>query len=137
MPHRFYVDEDLSDDFADALKGVGVDAVHAREVGHGGASDPTQLMVAFHEGRVLLTANAGHFRMLHEAWLVWSAGPGVQGLGPHPGIVVLPNESLISPVGFRDLIGRFERSIGAGDMRNRLFRYRMAIGWEDLSAARR
>lgn len=136
MQHRYYVDEDLSDEVADALRRVGVDALHARAAGHTSASDPMQLMVASREGRVLLTANAGHFRMLHEAWLIWSGAAGVSGLGPHPGIVVLPNESLMSPVELRGLVETFGRGIGAGDVRNRLFRYRFAVGWEDLSAVR-
>lgn len=134
MPHRFYVDEDLSNDLANGLGRAGIDAVHSREAGHTGASDAMQLMIAARLGRVLLTANAGHFRMLHQAWLIWSGASGVRGLGPHSGVVVVPNEKEITQTGLLDLVRVFERGIGAGDVRNRLFRYRGSVGWEDLSA---
>lgn len=132
---RFYVDEDLSDELAVALRGRGHDAVHTREAGNKGEIDPKQFWTAVREDRVLLTANAGHFRMLHEAWLVWSGAAG-GALPPHPGIVILPNKSMVTLVTLLEVVEEFARRGEPEAVRNRLLEWRRGTGWRDLSAVR-
>lgn len=136
MPHRFYIDEDLSDDLAAGLRALGFDAVHAREAGNRGAIDPRQMAIAASHRRILVTANFSRFRMLHEARLVWSGNDGGGRLGPHSGIAVVPNENSLAPGMMLNALASFARGFGVEDVRNRLFRYRIAPGWEDLSSVR-
>lgn len=136
VPHRFYIDEDLSDDLADRLRALGFDALHAREAGNRGAIDPRQLAIAARTRRVLVTANFAHFRMLHEAWLVWSGDNGGGRLGSHQGIAVVPNENSITPRMMLDALVGFAEGFRAEEVRNRLLRYRPVPGWQDLSAVR-
>lgn len=136
MTARFYLDEDQSDDLAIGLRERGYDAVHTREAGLAGQIDPKQLALAARQGRVLLTANGDHFRMLHEAWLVWSEeGPGER-LPPHAGIVILPNQNAMPLADLIAVVDGFFRAPAARDFHNRLLRYRVSIGWEDLSTVR-
>lgn len=136
MPHRFYIDEDLSDDLADGLRALGIDALHARETGNRGAIDPRQLAIAAVLGRILVTANFAHFRMLHEAWLVWSGDNGNDRLGPHPGIAAVPNENSITPGSMHGALIGFTETFPMDEVHNRLFRFRSVHGWEELSAVR-
>ena len=133
---RFYVDEDLSNDLSPELRSSGYDAVHTREVGNGRQVDPRQLAYATRHGRVLLTANLGDFRMLHEAWVVWAAEPGVAPTSPHAGIVVLPNPNEMEAVTMARLLVEYVRAMAPADLASRLLRYRSVGTWEDLSAVR-
>ena len=62
-----YLDEDLFIDLGLWLRAQHFDALHTREVGLDGQSDPKQLAFATRQGRVLPTANLRDSRMLHEA----------------------------------------------------------------------
>jgi hypothetical protein len=131
---RFYVDEDLSNAFAAELRRLGHDVLHTRDAGNRRAIDPRQLAFAVREDRSLVTANFADFRMLHEAWLIWS-GHWPQPVG-HPGILVVPNENLSRPTALALFVDAFVGQIGDNGLRTRLFRYRDAVGWTDFTAVR-
>ena len=86
-----YLDEDLFIDLGLSLPAQRFEALHTREAGLDGQSDPKQLAFAMRQGRVLVTANPSDFQMLHEAWLVWGELWDDSGHRPHPGILVVPN----------------------------------------------
>jgi len=58
---RYYLDEDLSPKIAEILRGQGIDAVSAHEVGMVQASDRKQIEFAVSEGRCLITRNRNDF----------------------------------------------------------------------------
>jgi Domain of unknown function (DUF5615) len=133
---RFYLDEDLSNDLAPALRALGFDVVHTRQLALTGQIDPRQLAFAVLERRTLVTANLDDFRMLHEAWLVWSAIEYGAAQGSHPGIIVVPNPNVMPASDMADLLDGYAREVAPEQMQNRFLRWRRGIGWEDLSAVR-
>lgn len=137
MALQQYVDEDLSDSLPGFLGGLGHDAVHTRAIGNSGFIDPEQLAYAARHGRVLLTSNFDDFRMLHEAWLVWTPEWAGAGASPHPGILVVPNPNEMNADAMARLVDAFVRRADMADLRNRLFRWRASTGWLDYSAVRR
>ena len=81
-----YLDEDMSDDvLIRLLQKAGHDVQSAREAGVLGRSDPVQLTLAIHDGRVCLSANYGDYEELHL--LVKAAH------GNHPGILVVRRDN--------------------------------------------
>ena len=136
MVSDIYIDEDLSDDLPSALRALGYDAVHAREAGNERQINPRQLAFAARHGRLLVTANAQDFRMLHEAWVVWSTEWPAAGLAPHPGIALVPNPNAMRTPAIARILDELARGIGGADPRNRLYRWKATTGWEDQSALR-
>ena len=63
---RLYIDEDLSDRLAVALRSRGFDVISAHEVGMRGKSDKEQLDYASKHNRVILTRNVRHFVTLQR-----------------------------------------------------------------------
>lgn len=61
---KLYIDEDLSDRTAVALRSKGFNVVSAHEVDMRGKADKEQLTYATKHGRVLLTRNVKHFVIL-------------------------------------------------------------------------
>ena len=59
------------------------------EEGRKGASDARQLLFAAEREWTLLTNNGDHYRLLHDAWLVWAHEWGY--MRRHAGILVLPH----------------------------------------------
>ncbi len=87
---KLYIDEDLTDRLAVALRSRGYDVVSAHEVNMRGKVDKEQLEYATKHDRVILTRNIKHFVNLEREYYK-------NGL-PHNGIVVtdyLPLKELI------------------------------------------
>lgn len=87
---RLYIDEDLSDRIAIALRSKGFDAISAHEVNMRGKTDKEQLEYARKHNRIILTRNIKHFVNLQREYYK-------KGL-PHNGILVtdyLPLRELI------------------------------------------
>lgn len=62
----------------------------ASALGMAKAKDAAHLLVAAQQGRVFVTHNAGHYKVLHDAWLLWSREWRVA--PAHAGILILPHE---------------------------------------------
>jgi hypothetical protein len=58
---KLYVDEDITDALARALRAAGYDAISAHETDLRSRSDETQLRYAIRQGRAFLTCNVKHF----------------------------------------------------------------------------
>lgn len=87
---KLYIDEDLSDRVAVALRSRGFDAISAHEVDMRGKTDKEQLDYAIKHNRIILTRNIKHFVNLQREYYK-------EGL-PHNGILVtdyLPLKELI------------------------------------------
>jgi predicted nuclease of predicted toxin-antitoxin system len=52
---RFYLDENIDNDVAKALRGRGIDVLTTAEAGNAGQTDPTQLAFARRERSVIVT----------------------------------------------------------------------------------
>lgn len=50
------------------------------------AKDAEQLVVATQQNRVIITHNAGDFKLLHDAWRIWSQEWQI--FTAHPGILI-------------------------------------------------
>lgn len=66
---RLYVDEDVHESIALALRRHGYDALNAREANRRGLSDAEQLTYAVAEGRTLFSFNAADYMALHLEYL--------------------------------------------------------------------
>jgi hypothetical protein len=65
-----YFDEDIArHQLIGALRSRGFDVLTSLEAGMNGQSDDAQLAFSSSQGRVLLTANARAFAMLHRTWM--------------------------------------------------------------------
>lgn len=87
---KLYIDEDLTDRLAIALRSRGFDAISVHEVNMRGKADKEQLEYAAKHGRVILTRNVKHFVNLQKEYYK-------EGLS-HNGILVtnyLPLKELI------------------------------------------
>lgn len=87
---KLYIDEDLSDRVAVALRSRGFDAISAHEVDMRGKTDKEQLDYAIKHNRIILTRNIKHFVNLQREYYK-------EGLS-HNGILVtdyLPLKELI------------------------------------------
>ncbi|MFO0795625.1 MAG: DUF5615 family PIN-like protein [Candidatus Brocadiaceae bacterium] len=65
---KLYIDEDLSDRIAVALRSRGFDVVSAHEVSMRGKSDREQLEYAINHKRIILTRNIKHFVNLQQEY---------------------------------------------------------------------
>jgi hypothetical protein len=110
----FCLDEDMAAQIADGLTARGHDAIAAkREAVLRGQSDPWVLWEATRQGRITVTHNERHFKLLHDAWLRW---PLTQG---HAGILVVPQRYSLSVEATVEQLDGFGSS--GIDARNRLF----------------
>ncbi len=64
MKVKLYVDEDVHDKFAEALRKCGVDAESVKEADRRGLKDAEQLAYAVSQQRAILTFNRVHFEEL-------------------------------------------------------------------------
>lgn len=65
---RLYIDEDLTDRLAVALRSRGYDVISAHEVNMRGRTDKEQLEFATQNNRVILTRNIKHFVALQREY---------------------------------------------------------------------
>ncbi len=66
---KFYLDEDVHEDIALALRLRGYDVRTTREAGNKGLTDAEQLRYAISEGRIIISFNAADFYKLHSELL--------------------------------------------------------------------
>lgn len=131
---RYYIDEDPPQLAASALRKFDRDAVSTTEAGNKGFGDARQLLFAVQTGRVLVTCNKVDFRMLHEAWILWTTELGSDRWLPHPGILIVPSGSELRADALARLLDEF--ADGAGDTANRLFEWTRLNGWRELTRLR-
>lgn len=134
---RFYADEDVPVELARLLRvRQGLDAVSTRDVGRTGALDHEQLAHAFVEGRVLVTHNAGDFRLLHGAWRHWQQVWGLGGPLRHAGILILPpKRPPPRPFTVEQMVAVVELAErDVEDLKGRLLSWRSGAGWQELDA---
>ncbi len=89
---KIFIDEDVHDMLAEALRRHGYDAVNVREVGRKGLKDMDQLAFAVSQERAMLTFNVADYKKLAVEYFQ-------QGLN-HFGIIVSPRRR------FKDLLDR-------------------------------
>ncbi len=82
----FFIDEDVHEGLAAALRRKGIDAVNAHECGRKEAKDDEQLAFAVSQRRALVTFNLADFEALADAYF-WQSKQ-------HFGIIVSPQRSL-------------------------------------------
>lgn len=66
---KFYLDEDVHEDIAAALRLRGYDVRTTREAGNKGLTDTEQLRYAISEDRIIISFNAADFYKLHSEFL--------------------------------------------------------------------
>ena len=117
-----YLDNCVARQVAHRLNAAGYDVVTAAELGLRSAPDGRQLLVATQQNRVLVSHNASHFELLHDAWHRWSQawGTPVQ----HAGILVLQHAR-------PEMEARYIGEIMASGwpLANELYRWRVHGGW--------
>ncbi len=112
MNVKLYLDEDSSDtDLIKALRMRGVDVVGAQESGMRGRSDLEQLQWATTQKRVLYTANAADFCLLHAECIRMGQD--------HPGIIQHVRQRYAVGEQMNRLL-RLISLVTAEDMQNRL-----------------
>ena len=123
----FYFDHGVSEQMAALLDRKGHDILSTQDRGQTRASDDQQLLTAYQLGRILVTHNAGDFRLVHYAWRLW---PGALGLEwpPHPGILVIPQPPELSIERAAEELDKFVRS--GRRIVNELYRLRVPGGWQ-------
>lgn len=97
-----FLDEDVHEELAAALRRQGIDAVNTQECGRKEAKDAEQLAFAVSQQRALMTFNIADFETLADEYF-WQGKP-------HFGIIVSPQRSFRET--FRRLIlltGKFTR----------------------------
>lgn len=85
----WYFDHNVSQPLADLLCGTGHTVITARDLHLEVAGDERHLVVAAERRTILCTHNVKDFRLLHDAWLLWSRTWNVQPI--HAGIVIFPD----------------------------------------------
>jgi len=126
------LDENVSERLADALRVLGHAVATTVELGRKGATDVDQLSFAARSRRVFVTYNAGHFEMLHEAWRTWSTDWSVADRVHHAGILLVPDPGVLPNADAARVI--HELLSRTDDVRNRLFAWDVALGWQELLA---
>ena len=86
---NFHLDECVDPKVKIHLKALGHTAFTTREIGLAGRSDPVHLLAAAQNSRVFLTHNGKDFKMLQEAWKLWSRA--WRTTQEHAGIIVIPH----------------------------------------------
>lgn len=88
----FYTDENIALETARQLGGLGHVVVRCQDVGRIKAPDDEHLVYAAERGYILITHDRD-FIQLSPMWKRWTRA----GLPNHPGILVIPDESLWLP----------------------------------------
>ena len=118
----FYLDNDVDIALASLLEASGHNATTARDQHLQRAPDAEHLLLAAQSEWIFVTRNANHFRVLHEAWRLWTAAWGVP--VQHAGILVIPHgpirESALNVAGIAQM--------GLA-LSNQLYEWRRSRGW--------
>ena len=100
----------MRSDLVNGLRSQGLDVVSASEAGMSGREDPDQLALAASQGRVLVTFNIRHFRVIHARWMAEGRS--------HAGIVLGHQQRWVVREHIRKLV-RLAASVTAEEMQNR------------------
>jgi hypothetical protein len=135
MPPRFYLDEDVTEKLVTPLVALGFDVVSTRQLGRKGSQDFAQLLFAATADRVLITHNATDFRLLHGAWLAWSAAWGVAAVAEHPGILIIePGSGKGEPLSLPRLVSAVQMFVALPNSTvNRLFAWNAVKALHELA----
>lgn len=122
----FFLDEDVPEDLAPLLTERGHSIATTRTEGRKGAPDPHQLLSAAGRGWTLVTLNRGDYRLLHDAWLLWSHEWGVN--PSHAEILIAEH---VRRANFPVIATAIHDLASASDVRlaNSLYDWRAAVGW--------
>lgn len=131
MAPRLYVDEDPHQNLAINLRSLGQDAISTREAGNKGLSDARQPVFATEQNRAIITCNAKHFELLHEALVLWWRRFGSSGGAPHAGILIVPSGSLIDLVRTTQVVAEFVQRPESDALAGRLFEWQQRTGWQE------
>jgi hypothetical protein len=101
----FYLDNDVDVALATLLQAQGHTATTVRDLRLQRAPDAERLLLAAQNEWIMVTRNAGHFRVLHDAWRLWSVAWDIP--IRHAGILIIPHgpirEAVISITGIIDM----------------------------------
>jgi predicted nuclease of predicted toxin-antitoxin system len=107
---KLFIDEDVHDGLAKALRESGIDAVNAKETGRKGFSDKDQLSFAVSQGRAVVSFNIADYEKL--------AVECFHSNMEHFGIIVSPQRSL------KETLHRLRQLLenqSSRDIKNQLF----------------
>lgn len=94
----------------------------AGQIGLATASDDRQLLTAAQQRWVFITHNAQHFRLLHDAWRLWSQAWNVT--PEHAGVLV------IRPMPPMELTREISALLASGyPLVNQLYEWQPVSGW--------
>jgi hypothetical protein len=85
----FYLDHNVAQGTALALRRLGHRATTARDLRLDDAPDDEHLLLAAEQARILVSYNLKDFVLLHSAWLRWSHAWGIA--PRHAGILLIPS----------------------------------------------
>ena len=119
-----YLDNDVSWRVRDLLR-RGHTVTTARDMGLSAAGDHEHLFTAAAQRWVLISYNAGHFEVLHDAWLYWSRHWNIAHPPAHSGILIVPHMSA------HDILAReVDAHLASGaPLENQLYRWHARRGW--------
>lgn len=107
---KIFLDEDVHDGLAAALRRAGFDAISAREAGRKEVTDPQQLEFAILQGRAIVSFNIADYEALAEQYFLEGR--------EHRGIIVSPRRS------FREMLHRLLKLLGEceeADLKNQIY----------------
>jgi len=125
------LDENVSGRLGDAIRAFGYDVLTTDALGRKGASDVDQLSFAALSRRLLITHDAGHFELLHEAWHRWSRDWGVASEQRHGGILLLPDPGVLAIASAAHAIDELLRAKPA--LSRRLLVLTRSTVWQELT----
>jgi len=116
MKTKLYLDEDVKEAIAKALRQIGYDVLTTTEARNKGLSDEGQLQFAIAQARALLTHNQAHFARLHTSYMA-------RGL-EHYGIVISDQ------IGIKGIIRRLRKMLASLDAEEMINRLEYLSRWE-------
>jgi len=123
---RFYLDNDLANEYRFRIQDKGHDALLRRRYGQKRATDDQQLLTTAQPERILVTHNVKDFVLIHHAWRLWPAALGVP-WPDHPGILVVPQSTERSIARTVDDLDRLVRS--GRRLANEMYQLTVTGGW--------
>lgn len=125
MP-TLYLDENVSTLVAGELESRGHVVTTTRGERRLGAPDPHQFLHAAERNWTIVTHDGRHFRLLHDAWLLWSYRWGTR--QAHAGILVLQDFKGQTPADVADAITTLLAN-PATLLQTALYDWRHSTGW--------
>lgn len=117
-----YLDHDVSRLIVPPCQSRGWSTLTSRAAGKEDAEDYEQLLFATNQRRVIVSHNAGDFRLLHGAWQLWCATWQLP--HQHAGIIILPHGQPAGIVDMLDQLAALDL-----DLTNELYEWWRSTGW--------